>query len=782
MLRYGTDQRVNDYTRCTNTSTTLIDYVVTNAEGVNATVHNIPKISDHSVISVNFSSKHSNIKNNVIYRSLNDDVFEKINLELISCDWLYGNADVNVVYENMLEQCKTILNNNAPIIKRENKHNQVPWYDTEVKNKARERDQAYKNFKNSSVTTRNLCWERYKNKRNEVVNLLKTKRVKYYENKIDGHKNDSKEMWRSLKTLINGDRHFINFKNIKFHVNGTRSVAGSELEAANNFNNFFIDSIVDISNNNVLMGTWLHDGLNIIESQFNEFKILHLHELKLLVTKMKLKNNIDEVLTSNFIKKTFVTMGYGYLNFINTSLESGNFPYKLKTSKITPIPKIQGATEQIDFRPINTLPDIEKLLELAVYEQLWEYFNLNNLFLGCQSGFREKHSCETAIQLTVTNWKQDIDANKYVVAVFLDFKRAFETIDRQILLEKLSYYGIKDNVLKWFQQYLSNRLQVTKVGDAISECKSNDIGVPQGSILGPLLFIIYLNDINYIECDFMNLFADDTLISCSGTDVEETIHRMNNILNKVCEYLKLNKLTLNVKKTKAMILNTQYKLSKINTELFALKINNDKIDWVQEIKYLGVILDSKLNFKSHFEYTKKKITKKMYFLSRISPYLSIFTKMTIFQTIIQPHFDYCSTMLYLLNKNQLQCLQKLQNRGMRIILKCNRYTPIKSMLETLNWLMVEKRIYLRCMTFIFKLTNQLLPSYFNQFITTNNRIHQHYTRARNDFHISRTKYVSSMKTLFHKGLNEFNKLPEEIKSSNSVNVFKRKLTSYLNVM
>lgn len=138
-------------------------------------------------------------------------------------------------------------------------------------------------------------------------------------------------------------------------------------------------------------------------------------------------------------------------------------------------------------------------------------------------------------------------------------------------------------------------------------------------------------------------------------------------------------------------------------------------------------------------------------------------------------------MLYLLDTNHMQCLQKLQNRGMRIILQCNRYSPINCMLQTLNWLSVEKRIYYMCMTFIFKLSKSMLPNYLDGFALRNNVVHQHYTRTRNNFHISRTQYTGSMKLLFFKGLNEFNKLPNDITNSNSLNTFKRKLMAYLSI-
>ena len=771
----GFKQSVSNPTRVTSTTSTTIDLVITNNFNINANVLTTPRITDHYIISIRLDI--TNMQDDSELRWVRDKIdYDKLNNKLIECNWMYENTDISTLYKNFYNNIVNALNFVAPLNRKVVLYNNSkPWINSKVVKSFKERDRSYKKY----MISRNIeDWVAYKSFRNKTTNLIREEKHKYFENKIDNCKQNSLDMWKTLKSIIKLSN---NEEVQELNVEGT--LVKGKVEIAKKFNEFFIKSVEDITQSIPVQSTTSNiniDSINLTKPCFDKFELLSLSELKKIVSDLKNKKSTD-CIGMDVIKNTFEIIGYPLLHIINTSLTKSTIPSELKISTVIPIPKVTGTNKIEEFRPINMLPACEKIFEKIVYEQLLKYLDENSIFTKFQSGFRRKFSCESAIQYVVSEWKNYLDDDLHIGAVFLDLKRAFETIDRDILLVKLKKYGIGGEVLQWLQNYLSDRKQIVNWKNVESDPIENNLGVPQGSILGPLLFILYINDIpEIIKEGKINLFADDTMIYVVNKDVDVLVSILQNELIRVNKYMSVNKLKLNTNKTKFMLLCSDNQLTIFKSKDLNINIGGENIELVTHIKYLGIIIDRKLKFEMHVDYISKKVAKKINFMNRISKQLTQWSRLLIYNTIIMPHFTYCSTIFYLINQTQIAKLQLLQNRAMRIILGCNRYTSINVMLKCLNWLDVKKIVIFNCMVFVYKLVKGLLPEYFQA--EKNCDIHDYNTRQKDHFHVVKKNKECTKKSILHQGLVEYNSLPKELKEIDTLVKFKVNLKKHYSVL
>ena len=304
---------------------------------------------------------------------------------------------------------------------------------------------------------------------------------------------------------------------------------------------------------------------------------------------------------------------------INASFRQGQFPIPFKTAHITPIFKDGDRTNISNYRPISILPTMSKLFERAVADRLVAFLDKHNVLSSSQYGFQKHKSTEHALINLTEFIYASINNRKHAVAIFLDFRKAFDTVNHSILLDKLSVYGIRGIEREWFASYLGDREQRVKIGNSLSSAKQTNIGIPQGSILGPLLFLLYINDLPNVS-PFMStiLFADDTTLLAAHDDIDSLIHQINIELCKFSKWLNINRLSLNVDKTYYMIFTTRTIVNNIS-----LYFNNNKIKTANYVKYLGVRMDSGLTFEHHVAHILNKVSKTIGIFYKIRNYVSL---------------------------------------------------------------------------------------------------------------------------------------------------------------
>ena len=356
---------------------------------------------------------------------------------------------------------------------------------------------------------------------------------------------------------------------------------------------------------------------------------------------------------------------------INISVQKGNFPSKLKYAKIVPVYKDGDESEPCNYRPISLLSIFNRIFEKVMYNRLKSFLNKHDIFYQKQYGFRDQRSTEHAILDIVNKIQENMDKGMFSCGVFIDLQKAFDTVNHHILLQKLNHYGVRGIINDWFHSYLIGRIQSTQIRSHFFKKEKTLSGVPQGSVLGPLLFLIYINDIYNVsdKLEFY-LFADDTNLLYADKNLKSLETTMNLELSKVCEWLTANKLSLNIKKTNFVIFHPYQK--RLNHEV-TLKIYDNhthkqfSLERKDYIKYLGVLIDNHLTWKYHISHVASKISRNIGIIARLRHFTPFSTLQHVYRSLIFPYLSYGLVAWGLAAQSHLEKNLVLQKRAVRLM-------------------------------------------------------------------------------------------------------------------
>jgi hypothetical protein len=364
-----------------------------------------------------------------------------------------------------------------------------------------------------------------------------------------------------------------------------------------------------------------------------------------------------------------------------------------KLAKV-PVFKEQGSlSDKSNYRPISAIGHIAKIFEMVIHKQLLHYFHDNNLISLDQSAYLKNHNTQTALHRVIDDWTDNVCSNSYTGVCSFDIKKCFDTIDHELLIRKLQLYGIRKGELAWFRSYLSERSQFVKCHGIISEKRRLKVGVPQGSTLGPLLFIIFINDISqHVGLGTVNLFADDTLIYCNASTISALNIDLQNCVNEVAKWYKQNNIVINAEKSCSMVVRPKRK--PVN-DIFKIMVDECQIEHVESIMYLGLELEETLTWDLYINRLCKKISFKISKLSRLSKTVPKFLLLKIYNSMIQPNIDYAISVWGCTSQGNIDKIQRLQNYAARIIEKNFDYINCRGLelVHKLGWMNVRERFF-----------------------------------------------------------------------------------------
>ena len=444
------------------------------------------------------------------------------------------------------------------------------------------------------------------------------------------------------KIIIISKRSIINIKSTKSTISQIKvnnKVIKNHKKIAESLNNFFINVGPNTERNIPVNPKIKPDQYLKNRNQLN-FLIAYIsnEEVLAIINQLENKSTGPQSIPIKLLKLIPDLILIPICRIINHSFMMGVFPDALKISEVIPIHK-GGSTEEINnYRPISLLSVFDKIIEKLMHKRLYEFLQEHNILFENQFGFRKNNSTTFALLEITEKIKETIDNKKYGCGIFIDLRKAFDTVNHEILLKKLEHYGIRGKALTWFTSYLTNRKQYVFLNGECSESKYITCGVPQGSCFGPLLFLIYINDLpNISEVLHFYLFADDTNIYYEAETVQKLETVINRELRELDTWLIVNRLSLNIAKPKFLVFHPYNKAMK---QKITLKIHKKAISETEYIKYLGIMVDSTLPWNIHIDKISKTIYRATGLLYKIRPFVNNKILKMLYYSLVYPHLNY----------------------------------------------------------------------------------------------------------------------------------------------
>ena len=749
------------------------------------------KLSDHYLITFEFTlMDYPPLDTNVLGRSLSDkaiNTFKEIlplaispvNFNQVENLYTYSPSQIDNFVDSVTGKLLMTLDSVAPLKKKVIKQQRLaPWYNNETRSLKRTTRKLEKIWRSAKQDESCLAWQ---NSLKLYRRALCNARTAYYSTLIEENKNNPKFLFDTIAGLTKGR------DSVKQCIPLTLS--------GNDFMGFFNDTIKKIRDQIdllLLSPTGPHldptaSGVAVQPSVYlDSLSPIELSEFTSIISSSKSTTCILDPVPTRLLKEVVTQIGPPLLNMINMSLVTGYVPQSFKVAVIKPLLKKPTLDPGIlsNYRPISNLPFLSKVLEKAVAKQLCDFLHNNNLFETFQSGFRAHHSTETALVKVTNDILIAMNDGLLSVLVLLDLSAAFDTIDHHILLKRLEHLvGIKGAALGWFKSYLSDRSQFVNVNSTSSLHEKVKYGVPQGSVLGPILFTLYMLPLGEIirkHSIHFHCYADDTQLYLSmKPDETDQLANLQACLKDIKSWMTSNYLLLNSDKTEVIVLGPKHLRDKLADGNFAL--DGITVASKASVKNLGVTFDQDMSFHSHIKQTSKIAFFHLRNIAKVRRILSQSDAEKLVHAFVTSRLDYCNSILAGCPSTSLNSLQLVQNAAARVLTGARRSDHITPSLASLHWLPVKYRIEFKILLLTYKAYHGLAPQYLEELIEPRSTARPVRPQYANRL-VASTKIPKARtgaRAFKHQAPQLWNLLPASVRTADTLSIFKTKLKTFL---
>ena len=754
-------------TRVTDRGASLIDHVWTNIlSETQSGVIEVNVTEYYPILSVfKYYKNDINDKVKIEFRDINDANIGKFKTILNESDWIYilGNTNSPDNYvSNFLKYFNATFNSCFPLRKKliGTKRILTPWLTNSLIKSIRVKHCRYKLVKRGEFDK--IDYQLYCK---ILSKLIKTSKRQYFASVFNDIKCDIKKTWKLLNNII-GRKSKCN-KTINIEVDGIRV---NSQDVPNKFNEYFTTIGQKIKDNIPTSNIHFSDFLS---PQFDS-SIFISPTFPVETQKLIMKLNCNKIGTKQpkgkiyKLASEFISLPISII--FNAIISTGIYPNALKISCVSPIYKKDDSLNISNYRPISCLPLLNVIIEKLLHSRFSHFLEKHNLFFNDQYGFRRNHSTSDAVMKLLDRIYDSFELGDYFGTIMLDLSKAFDTVDHEVLLSKLHNYGFRGRAHQLIKSYLTERKQFVSCNGIISSTLPVSVGVPQGSVLGPLLFLIYVNDMPSVLVNGASViqYADDTTLYSSRKEIYDLCNELTFNLSRIKAWLDTNYLSLNVSKTYFTIFTYNPIPQNISIDL-----NGQKIEHSPNPTFLGVTLDSKLTFDKHLQCIKSKISRSIGILWKVN-YLPVEILKKSYYTLVYPYLLYCLMAWGSASNTLTNLLFLKQKKIVRIISKSDYFDPSDPIFKELNILKLNDLYKVYCSVFMFKTLYENKYDFYLDKIKSL-QINLPYNTRNTEFRLPKLRLIRSRQNIVYQGISIWNKIPNHMKNNKTSSSFKKGL-------